>query len=203
MAELTSRQAQVLQLIIDHTDQTGFPPTRAEIAKALGFKSVNAAEAHLKALVKKQAIEIIPGASRGIRVLESSSSSEQGIPIVGHVAAGEPIISADTVEEYCGIPENFFHPSADFLLRVRGDSMINIGIFDGDLLAVHHTTVANEGDIVVARVDDEVTVKRIHYPNNRQYVQLIAENLDYSPIIVDLSRQSCVIEGVHVGIIRR
>jgi repressor LexA len=198
MERLTNRQQQVLDLVRDHVDQTGYPPTRAEISRQLGFKSANAAEEHLKALARKGAIEIVPGASRGIRLPQST-----GIPIVGRVAAGNPVLAQEHIEDYCEIPANFFKPRADFFLRVQGDSMIDIGLFDGDLLAVHSTPVANEGDIVVARIDDEVTVKRLHKKREKHLLELLPENEDYSPIPVNLREQEFAIEGLSVGVIRR
>ncbi len=201
MIKLTARQQEVLDLIRRHINDTGFPPTRADIAKELGFKSPNAAEEHLKALAKKGAIEMIPGASRGIRIPQME---EPGIPIVGKVAAGNPIMSEENIEDRCEIPNSFFHPSADYLLRVQGDSMIDIGIFDGDLLAVHNSQrTPTDGEIVVARVDGEVTVKRFKKGPEAHEVLLIAENQDYSPIEVDLSQQAFSIEGYSVGVIRR
>src|SRR5690554_2974488 len=134
MLKLTPRQAEILAFIKHFLEQHGFPPTRAEIAKKLGFRSPNAAEEHLKALARKGAIEMIPGASRGIRIIEEESL---GLPIVGRVAAGEPILAQEHIEDYCTIAPEFFHPKADFLLEVQGDSMINIGIHDGDYIAVH------------------------------------------------------------------
>ncbi|TGD73584.1 transcriptional repressor LexA [Mangrovimicrobium sediminis] len=199
MEKLTGRQQQVLDLIRQHIDQTGYPPTRADIARELGFKSANAAEEHLKALARKGAIEIIPGASRGIRLPESVS----GIPIVGRVAAGNPVLAEENIEEYCDLPPEFFKPRADYLLRVTGDSMIDIGIFDGDLLAVHSTPVANDGDVIVARIEDEVTVKRLHRGNRKHIVELLPENTDYEPIRVDLREQAFAIEGLSVGVLRR
>ena len=200
MIKLTARQAEILDLIKQHINETGFPPTRADIAKELGFKSPNAAEEHLKALARKGAIEMIPGASRGIRIPQSE---HQGIPIVGRVAAGEPIMSEESIEDYCEMPETFFHPSADYLLRVHGESMKDIGILDGDLLAVHNQQTADEGQIVVARVDDEVTVKRLKYGKEKHQILLIAENEAYDPIKVDLREQQFTIEGISVGVIRR
>ena len=198
MLKLTARQEQVLAVIRAHIDDTGLPPTRADIARELGFRSANAAEEHLKALARKGAIEIIPGASRGIRLPESS-----GLPIIGRVAAGEPILAAENVEEHCAIDPSLFHPPADYLLRVKGDSMINIGIHDGDLLAVHSTPVASNGDIVVARIDDEVTVKRLKRSNDKRRLQLLPENDALEPIQVDLAEQDFAIEGLSVGVIRR
>jgi repressor LexA len=198
MAKLTARQQQVLDLIRRHIDDTGYPPTRADIARELGFRSANAAEEHLKALARKGAIEIIAGASRGIRLPE-----ERGLPIVGRVAAGSPVLAEEHIEDYCELPADFFHPAADYFLRVTGDSMVGIGICDGDLLAVHSTPVANDGDVVVARLDDEVTVKRLRRGRERHRLQLLPENPDYAPIDVDLREQACVIEGLSVGVVRR
>lgn len=199
MQPLTPRQAQILQLIRTHIVDTGYPPTRADIAEQLGFKSPNAAEEHLKALARKGAIEVIPGTSRGIRLPEGDS----GIPIVGSVAAGHPILATEHIEDRVELPPGFFRPHADFLLRVRGDSMINAGILDGDLLAVHRTRDAANGQIVVARIDEEVTVKRLQRTRNRNKVLLIAENPAYDPIEVDLSVTPFVIEGLSVGVIRQ
>lgn len=201
MIKLTPRQAEVLSLIKTYIDDTGFPPTRADIARELGFKSANAAEEHLKALAKKGAIEMIPGASRGIRIPDTGE--EKGIPIVGQVAAGNPILAQENIDDYCEIPNAFFHPPADYFLRVRGDSMVEIGIFDGDLLAVHKTPHADNGDIVVARIDDEVTVKRLKKTRSKYQLQLLPENQDFSPIDVDLRYQDFAIEGLSVGVIRR
>lgn len=198
MDKLTKRQQQVLDIIRQHIDHTGFPPTRADIARELGFKSANAAEEHLKALARKGAIEIIPGASRGIKL-----PGTQGIPIVGRVAAGNPVLAEENIEDYCDLPPNFFKPAADYFLRVTGDSMIDIGIFDGDLLAVHSTPIANNGDVVVARIEDEVTVKRLHRTADKHRVELLPENPDYAPILVDLREQAFAIEGLSVGVLRR
>jgi len=197
MIKLTPRQSEVLELIKQHIDDTGYPPTRADIARQLGFKSANAAEEHLKALARKGAIEMIPGTSRGIKLPES-----RGLPIVGRVAAGNPILAQEHIEDHCEIPATFFTPNADFMLIVRGDSMIDIGIFDGDLLAVHSTQSANQGDIVVARIDDEVTVKRFRKGAVSHEVVLEAENEDYDPISVDLRQVEFAIEGLAVGVIR-
>jgi repressor LexA len=198
MDKLTARQHQVLDVIRTHIEETGYPPTRADIARELGFKSANAAEEHLKALARKGAIEIIAGASRGIRLPETS-----GIPIVGRVAAGSPVLATEHIEDYCSLPHSFFSPSADYFLRVQGDSMIDIGIFDSDLLAVHSTAVANNGDIVVARIDDEVTVKRLRKTRTKHLIELLPENPDYQPIKVDLREQEFAIEGLSVGVLRR
>ncbi len=200
MIKLTKRQAEVLDLVKRHIDETGYPPTRAEIAAHLGFKSANAAEEHLKALARKGAIEMVPGASRGIR-LPDSETEETGIPIVGQVAAGFPILAQENIESYCPVPASFFTPAADYFLRVKGLSMKNIGILDGDLLAVHRTSQATNGQIVVARLQDEVTVKR--FQKNKHEVLLLPENEDFEPIVVDLREQELHIEGLGVGVIRR
>jgi len=198
--KLTNRQNDVFNCIKEHIEETGYPPTRADIARKLGFKSTNAAEEHLKALAKKGAIEIIPGTSRGIRI-PSIEQQELGLPIVGRVAAGSPILAQEHIEEHCTISSNFFNPSADYLLRVQGTSMKNIGIMDGDLLAVHQCKEARNGQIVVARIDDEVTVKR--YQRDGNTIQLIAENDEFSPIVIDLTQQEIAIEGLGVGVIRQ
>jgi len=199
MIKLTARQRQVLDVVRRSIDETGYPPTRAEIARELEFKSANAAEEHLKALARKGAIEMIPGASRGIRLADTEPP---GLAVVGRVAAGSPVLAQEHIEERCAVAGDLFHPHADYLLRVTGDSMINAGIFDGDLLAVHSTPVAAENQIIVARIDDEVTVKRLRKPD-RQTIELIAENDAYAPIHVDLTTQNFAIEGVSVGVIRR
>ena len=198
MEKLTNRQQQVLDIVSQHIDQTGYPPTRADIARELGFKSANAAEEHLKALARKGAIEMIAGASRGIRLPQS-----RGIPIVGRVAAGNPVLADEHIEDYCDLPASFFKPAADYFLRVTGDSMIDVGIFDGDLLAVHSTPVAANGDIVVARIEDEVTVKRLHKTAKKHLVELLPENPDYQAIKVDLRESEFQIEGLSVGVLRR
>jgi repressor LexA len=198
MEKLTQRQQQVLDFVRQHIEDTGYPPTRADIAQELGFKSANAAEEHLKALARKGAIEMIAGASRGIRLPDSA-----GIPIIGRVAAGNPILAAEHIEDYCNLPPSFFKPHADFFLTVQGDSMIDVGILDGDLLAVHSTPIAKNGDIVVARIDDDVTVKRLLRTNQKHLVQLLPENRDYKPINVDLREQALTIEGLSVGVLRR
>ncbi|PJC85002.1 repressor LexA [Vibrio sp. HA2012] len=202
MKPLTPRQQQVFDLIKDKVELTGMPPTRAEIARELGFRSANAAEEHLKALAKKQAIEIIPGASRGIRILlqEEAANEEEGLPLIGRVAAGEPILAQEHVEAHYQVDPAMFRPQADFLLRVYGESMKDIGIMDGDLLAVHKTQDVHNGQVVVARVDDDVTVKRLE--RQGATVLLHAENEAFQPIRVDLSSQQLTIEGVAVGIIR-
>lgn len=204
MLKLTERQSEILEYIRRHITETGFPPTRADIARELGFKSPNAAQEHLKALAKKGAIEMIPDASRGIRIPQEPPQPEtQGIPIVGRVAAGSPIMSEGNIEDFCNMPPQFFRPHADYLLHVKGESMKDIGILDGDLLAVHSTKSANEGDIVVARIDDEVTVKRLRFDKEKHLIYLLPENEDFKPIKVDLREQQFFIEGISVGVIRR
>ena len=197
MKGLTARQAEVLDLVRSHITDTGYPPTRADIARELGFRSANAAEEHLKALARKGALEIVPGTSRGIRL-----PNDEGLPVVGRVATGSPILAQEHIEETCNVPPNMFRPAADFLLRVEGDSMVDAGILDGDLLAVHKTQEAANGAIVVARIDDDVTVKRLRR-KSRSRVVLEAENEAYDPIEVDLRSQELVIEGLSVGVIRR
>lgn len=196
MAKLTKRQNEVLTLIQDQMTATGSPPTRAEIATRMGFKSPNAAEDHLRALARKGIIELIPGTSRGIRLLIDNT----GLPIIGSVAAGQPILAQEHIQETYKVDKEIFSPCADYLLRVKGDSMKNIGIMNGDLLAVHSTSDVHAGQVVVARIDDEVTVKRFFREGN--VVTLVAENEHYQPIKVDLTKQNFVIEGVGVGVIR-
>ena len=198
MHRLTTRQTQVLEIIRQHIQETGYPPTRADIANHLGFRSPNAAEEHLRALARKGAIEMIPGTSRGIRLPD-----EPGLPIIGRVAAGNPILAEENIEDRVDLPIDFFRPRADFLLRVKGDSMVGAGILDGDLLAVHKTPEARNGQIVVARVEDEVTVKRFQRHRGGARVSLLPENDDYTPINVDLRQQAFAIEGLSVGILRR
>lgn len=196
METLTARQAEILELIQEFLEETGMPPTRVEIADALGFSSANAAEDHLRALERKGVIELMPGASRGIRLL-----AEEGLPVVGRVAAGSPILAEEHIEDHYKIDPAIFHPRAHYLLEVRGMSMCNVGIHDGDLLAVHRTRQATNGQIVVARLDDEVTVKRFRR-HSKYKVSLLPENRQFKAIKVDLREQSLVIEGLGVGVIR-
>ena len=202
MRPLTARQQEVLDLLKRHLETTGMPPTRAEISRELGFKSANAAEEHLKALSRKGAIEIIPGASRGIRILDNSSNDEfDGLPLVGRVAAGEPILAEQHIEATYRVDADMFKPQADFLLKVYGLSMKNVGILDGDLLAVHSTKDVRNGQIVVARIEDEVTVKRLEKKGSIIYLH--AEKEEFDPIVVNLEEQkNFEIEGIAVGIIR-
>lgn len=198
MKALTARQQEVFNFISEQISRTGMPPTRAEIAQNLGFRSPNAAEEHLKALSRKGVIEIVSGASRGIRLLTEEAN---GLPLIGRVAAGEPLLAEQHIEGHYQVDPALFRPRANFLLRVSGMSMKNIGILDGDLLAVHKTQDVRNGQIVIARIDDEVTVKRL----NRQgyLVELLAENEQISPILIDLRKQEMVIEGIAVGVIRQ
>jgi len=200
MHELTSRQEEILGYIKDYMHDTGFPPTRSEIAQHMGFRSPNAAEEHLRALARKGAIEMLPGTSRGIKL---PINEQLGLPIIGQVAAGSPILAEESIADYCDIPPDLFSPRADYLLTVKGTSMIDVGIYEDDLLAVHKTDRANNGDIVVARIDDEVTVKRLETSRSKYRVNLLAENPDYAPIEVDLRSNDFAIEGISVGIIRR
>ncbi|MCX8618588.1 repressor LexA [Gilliamella sp. B2923] len=203
MRPLTARQQQIYDLIKENIQTTGMPPTRAEIAQMLGFRSANAAEEHLKALAKKGAIEMIAGSSRGIRLLLENAAEQnefEGLPLIGRVAAGSPILAQEHIESHYQVDPSLFKPNADFLLRVQGMSMKDIGILDGDLLAVHKTQEVKNGQVVVARIDDEVTVKRLS--RKGKHVQLLAENEEFAPIEVDLEQQNFAIEGLAVGIIR-
>jgi len=204
MHDLTRRQQEILRMIQSHIERTGFPPTRTDICEHFGFRSPTAADDHLRALERKGAIELIPGTSRGIRVVseyEDDGIPLDGIPLVGKVAAGEPITSESNVEEYLPVDPDLFYPHADYLLRVNGTSMQDVGILDGDLLAVHATEHVENNQIVVARVNDEVTVKRFRQRGN--IVTLHPENEAFEPIRVDLREQEFSIEGVYVGVLRR
>ncbi|MCW9733451.1 transcriptional repressor LexA [Avibacterium sp. 20-15] len=203
MKALTARQQEVYDLLKRHLETTGMPPTRAEISRELGFRSPNAAEEHLKALARKGVIEIIPGASRGIRLLleENAEEEPEGLPLIGRVAAGEPILAEQHIEGTYKVDANMFKPQADFLLKVYGQSMKDIGILDGDLLAVHSTKDVRNGQVIVARIEDEVTVKRLERKGSMVYLH--AENEEFAPIVVDLTQtESFEIEGIAVGIIR-
>lgn len=195
MHALTPRQQEILQFIRDRLEATGLPPTRAEIAQEFGFRSPNAAEEHLKVLSRKGVLELVPGASRGIRL-----SNGGGLPLVGRVAAGSPILAQENIEAHYQIDSTLFSPRADYLLKVQGMSMKDAGILDSDLLAVHRTSEVRAGQVVVARLDEEVTVKRFRKRGN--IVQLLPENPDFEPIVVDLRSQELVIEGIGVGVIR-
>ena len=199
MRELTPRQKQILEMIQEFIAETGMPPTRAEIARQLGFKSANAAEEHLRALQKKGVLELLPGASRGIQ-LKDSLRDQMGLPLVGRVAAGSPILAQEHIETHYKLDPQLFSPKPHYLLRVYGMSMRDAGILDGDLVAVHRTPEVRSRQIIVARLDDEVTVKR--YRQNGSLVSLLPENDEFEPIEVDLREQALVIEGVVVGVIR-
>jgi len=199
MRQLTPRQSQILEMIQDFIAETGMPPTRAEIARELGFKSANAAEEHLRALQKKGVLELVPGASRGIQ-LRDSLREQIGLPLVGRVAAGNPILAEEHIETHYRLDPALFNPKPHYLLRVYGMSMKDAGILDGDLVAVHRTPEVRSRQIVVARLDDEVTVKR--YRQSGSLVELLPENEEFEPIRVNLAEQSMVIEGVVVGVIR-
>jgi repressor LexA len=199
MAQLTPRQSQILNMIQEFIADFGMPPTRAEIARELGFKSANAAEDHLRALQRKGVLELMPGTSRGIQ-LKDSLRDQLGLPLVGRVAAGSPILAEEHIEAHYKMDPALFNPKPHYLLRVEGMSMRNAGILDGDLVAVHRTPEVRSRQIVVARVEDEVTVKR--YRQEGSIVWLLPENEDFEPIKVDLSEQAMVIEGVVVGVIR-
>ncbi|MEY2777279.1 MAG: hypothetical protein RLY30_1377 [Pseudomonadota bacterium] len=219
MKLLTPRQQEILEFIQSHLQETGFPPTRAEICKALGFRSPNAAEEHLKALERKGAIQLTAGASRGIRLMGTqaasaglgSSLSASGrsllaglsLPLVGRVAAGSPVLATEHIEQHFQVDVSLFKAKPDYLLKVRGLSMRDAGILDGDLLAVkalQGLPEARNGQMVVARLEDEVTVK--WFERQGHTVWLKPDNPDYQPIEVDIRRQSLTIEGLGVGIIR-
>ena len=193
--KLTPRQQEILDFIKNSLEMLGAPPTRMEISHAFGFASPNAAEDHLKALAKKGAIVLEPGSARGIRLVE-----QLGLPLIGSVAAGSPILAVENVQGRYNFDAGLFSPRADFLLKVRGLSMIDVGIFDGDLLAVHKTNQARDGQIVVARLDEEVTVKRLD--SSKGQIRLIAENPDFQPIVVNPEEVEFAIEGIAVGLIR-
>lgn len=200
MQDLTPRQKQVLEMVQRFIDESGMPPTRAEIARALGFRSANAAEDHLRALERKGVLELASGTSRGIR-LRDSLRQQMGLPLVGRVAAGRPILAEEHIEARYQIDPGLFSPRPHYLLQVHGMSMKNAGILDGDLVAVHRTPEIRNRQIVVARLEDEVTVKR--YRQEGKHVWLLPENEDFEPIEVDLGVQEMVIEGVVVGVLRR
>ncbi len=199
-ASLTRRQREILEFIALRNGERGYPPSRAEIAAHFGIRSLTGVKDHLKALDRKGYIELRDGVSRGIRLL---TPVQQGLPLVGRVAAGSPILASEHIEEYLTADLSLFRPRADFLLRVAGMSMRDAGILDGDLLAVHKQETAENGQIVVARLDDEVTVKRLKRdPRQAHRLELIAENPEFAPIAVDLRERPLVIEGVAVGLLR-
>ncbi|WP_455205939.1 transcriptional repressor LexA, partial [Kaarinaea lacus] len=189
----------VLEFIKETIDVQGMPPTVAEITAGLGLSSTNGVRGHLQALARKGAIELIPNSSRGIRLL-LDEEAEAGLPIVGRVAAGQPILATENIEDHCAVEANVFKPQADYLLRVNGMSMRDVGILDGDLLAVHRASTADNGQIVVARIEDEVTVKRLRQKKHLVYLE--AENPDFKTIKVDLRKEAFAIEGIAVGVLR-
>ncbi len=206
---VTPRQGEILDFIRKTLAESEAPPTREEIARAFGFRSLNAAEQHLQALARKGLIELVAGTSRGIRLKGALShnvralkeaAQEFGLPLIGKVAAGSPILAQENILKHPAIDPMTFRPRADYLLEVRGMSMRDAGILDGDWLAVHRQADAQSGQVVVARLGDEVTVKRLRLKGQR--AELIAENPDYKPIIVDLRRDPFAIEGLAVGVIR-
>jgi repressor LexA len=195
MEALTAKQQEILTLIRQAIETTGLPPTRAEIAEAMDYSSANAAEEHLRTLERKGAIEIFKGSARGIRLKDGG-----GIPLIGRVAAGSPILAEEHVQAHYQIDPALFNPRADYLLKVRGMSMRDAGIHDGDLLAVHKTSEARSGQVVVARLNDEVTVKRLR--RRGAIIELHPENSEFDPIVVDPRREEFAIEGLAVGVIR-
>ncbi|MDD0809139.1 transcriptional repressor LexA [Curvibacter sp. RS43] len=214
--KLTARQQQILELIQSAIARTGAPPTRAEIASELGFKSANAAEEHLQALARKGVIELVSGTSRGIRLRGNSlrqlnqsrdpqfslplpGLSQLALPLIGRVAAGSPILAQEHVDQTYYVENSLFQQKPDYLLKVRGMSMRDVGIMDGDLLAVQSTREAKNGQIIVARLGEEVTVKRLH--RTAEHIELLAENPDFAPIIVQPD-EPFEIEGLAVGLIR-
>ena len=200
MRELTPRQTQILEMIQDFIAETGMPPTRADIANQLGFKSANAAEEHLRALQKKGVLDIIPGASRGIQ-LKDSLREQMGLPLIGRVAAGRPMLAEEHIEGRYQIDPKIFSPKAHYLLKVKGMSMKDIGILDGDLVAVHRTPEVRNRQVVVARLDNEVTVKR--YKQDGKIVWLLPENEEFEPIRVNTREEDLIIEGIVVGVLRQ
>jgi repressor LexA len=218
MIKLTARQEQILNLIRDAIENTGFPPTRAEIAAELGFRSANAAEEHLQALARKGAIEISPGTSRGIRLRDMGTARggdrspsgqmalphpalmQLSLPLVGRVAAGSPILAQEHIEKSFNVDPSLFSAKPDYLLKVRGMSMRDAGIFDGDLLAVKKTDQARNGQIIVARLGDDVTVKR--YRKTGSLIELLPENPDFEPIRVEPQSEDFALEGLAVGLLR-
>lgn len=200
MVELTPRQHQILRLIQEAISESGMPPTRAEIAAEMGFKSPNAAEEHLRALQKKGVIDLIPGASRGIQ-LKDSLREQMGLPLIGRVAAGRPILAEEHIESRYQIDPKIFQPKAHYLLKVKGMSMKDIGIMDGDLVAVHRTPEVRNRQIVVARLENEVTVKR--YKQEGSTVWLLPENEEFEPIRVNTREEDLIIEGIVVGVLRQ
>jgi len=210
MRPLTARQHEILALIQKHITQTGFPPTRAEIAQQLGFRSANAAEEHLQALARKGMLELSSGTSRGIRLRTAPDLMDEPgqqaariglmLPLVGRVAAGSPILAQEHIDAHYSLDPSLFERRPDYLLKVRGLSMRDAGILEGDLLAVHRTTEVRNGQIAVVRLGDEVTVKR--WQRSGHQIALLPENPDFQPIVIDGSSDTFSVEGIGVGLIR-
>jgi repressor LexA len=200
MSDLTPRQTEILRLIQHCIEETGMPPTRAEIARELGFRSANAAEEHLRALARKGVIALVPGTSRGIQ-LKDTIREQFGLPLIGRVAAGRPILAEENIEAHYKIDPSLFQPRPHYLLKVVGMSMKDAGILDGDLVAVHRTPDVRSRQIVVARLENEVTVKR--YRQEGSVVWLMPENAAFDPIRVDLKEEPLLIEGIVVGVVRQ
>lgn len=200
--DLTLRQQEVLVFICESINANGRPPTRAEIAKHFSFNSVNAAESHLRSLERKGAIRLLQGSARGIEIVAGRSAyNGPTLPVIGHVAAGVPILAQEHIEDTYRVDPRCFSPAADYLLRVHGESMINAGILNGDLVAVYRGSEVSDGQIVIARIDDDVAVKRLSRSGDK--VRLLSENPDFDPIVVDLRRENLIIEGVVVGLLRK
>ena len=205
MKEITSQQQRVLDCIQVYLNKTGFPPTRADICKELGFKSPNSAETHLRALEKKGFISIESGTSRGISIIGSSSSNDEiqdEYPVIGLVAAGSPTLATENIENKINCPNGFFDSQFDYFLKVKGLSMKDAGIMEDDLVAVKKTSDIKNGDIVIARIDDEVTIKYFNRKSEK-VIELEAANEDYKNIIVDLENEDFAIEGKSVGLLRK
>ncbi len=202
MKEITSQQQRVLDCIQIYIKKTGFPPTRADICRELGFKSPNSAETHLRALEKKGFISIESGTSRGISVNNQNSLSENEYPVIGLVAAGSPTLAEENIEKTINCPKSFFESDFDYFLKVRGLSMKDVGIMEDDLIAVKKTTDVKNGDIVIARLEDEVTVKFFNRKSSN-IVELVPANQDFENIVVNLESEQLYIEGKSVGLLRR
>ena len=203
MKELTKQQSKVLACVEVYLNKTGFPPTRAEICKELGFKSPNAAEMHLRALEKKGYIAIQSGSSRGISIVKSQQSFESAgdqMPVIGLVAAGSPTLAEENIEKRISCDPGMFSDNFDYFLKVKGLSMIEAGIHEDDLVAIKKTTDVKNGDLVVVRLEDEVTLK--YFKKTQHYLELIPANKDYSTIKVDIREQEAFVEGKSVGLIR-
>lgn len=202
MDTLTPRQAEIRQFIRAYQETAGYPPSRAEIAEHFGFSSLNSVAGHLEALARKGAIRLAPDIPRGIRLLDQDGAHGKaaGLPLVGQVAAGAPLLAEQNISRHCRIDPDLFRPRADYLLKVAGASMRDAGILDGDWLAVHATREARSGQVVVARLGHEVTVKRLWRAGRR--LELRPENPDFAPIVPDADTGEVVIEGVVVGLIR-